>query len=126
MTVALAAHVADEALTDFLSVYNPLVLAARDRWAWFPMPTFTFGVWLTGLVALVVGLLLLTPLAYRGETLARVLAVPFAVVIGLLNGCGHLLASAYFGRWMPGATTAPVLIACGIWLLKSQVTSRKS
>lgn len=53
LTVALAAHVVDEALTDFLSVYNPLVSAARERWAWFPMPTFTFDVWLVGLIILV-------------------------------------------------------------------------
>ena len=31
LTLVLAAHVADEAVTDFLSVYNPLVAAARQR-----------------------------------------------------------------------------------------------
>jgi hypothetical protein len=50
LSVTLGAHVADEALTDFLSVYNPLVLAARERFGWFPMPTFTFGIWLAGLI----------------------------------------------------------------------------
>ena len=34
---ALALHVVDEALTGFLSVYNPTVLALRSRYAWFPM-----------------------------------------------------------------------------------------
>jgi hypothetical protein len=44
LTPALATHVADEALTDFLSVYKPLVRAARERFGWFPMPTFEFDV----------------------------------------------------------------------------------
>lgn len=117
MTVALAAHVADEALTDFLGVYNPLVLAARERVAWFPMPTFTFDVWISGLVFLIAILFGLSPLAYRGVWLTRLLAYPFAIIIGLLNGAGHLAGSVYFGRWMPGATTAPLLIACDVWLL---------
>lgn len=118
MTVALAAHVTDEALTDFLSVYNPIVRAAGERWPWFPMPAFTFGPWLAGLITLIVVLLLLAPLAFRGAAIARVLAVPFALIIGLLNGTGHLVGSAYYGRWLPGTTTAPLLIGCGLWLLR--------
>lgn len=126
MTLALAAHVADEALTGFLDVYNPIVRAARERLGWFPMPTFTFGVWLTGLILLIMALLALTPLASSGAMLTRVLAFPFAVVIGLMNGLAHLAASAFFHRWMPGTTTAPLLIVCGIWLLVSGVPRRRS
>src|SRR5262245_58689440 len=126
MTLALAAHVADEALTGFLDVYNPIVRSVRDRFAWFPMPTFTFGVWLTGLILLIMGLLALTPLASSGVMLTRVLAFPFAVMIGLMNGLAHLAASAFFHRWMPGTTTAPLLIVCGIWLLRSGVLRRRS
>src|SRR5213592_3615388 len=74
MTIALAAHVTDEALTDFLSVYNPIVRAARERFAWLPIPTFTFGVWLTGLAGLIVALLMLAPLAYRRSALTPILA----------------------------------------------------
>jgi hypothetical protein len=121
MTVALAAHVADEAVTGFLAVYNPIVAAARERWPWFPMPTFTFGVWLTGLLCLVIVLLALVPLASSGAFLIRVLAFPFAIVIGLLNGLGHIGAALYFGRWTPGTTTAPFLLACGGWLLASAI-----
>ena len=119
MTLALGAHIADEALTDFLSVYNPIVSAARERWRWFPMPTFTFGAWLSGLIILVLVLLALTPLARDGALLTHVLAIPFAIIIGVLNGCGHIGASIYFSRWMPGTTTAPLLIGCGVWLLFS-------
>ena len=65
LTVSLAAHVVDEALTGFLDVYNPIVRSLRGRFAWFPMPVFTFDVWITGLCALVIVLLALSPLAFR-------------------------------------------------------------
>ena len=120
LTVALACHVADEAVTDFLSVYNPIVLDMRSRFSWFPMPTFTFGVWLAGLSALVALLLLLSPLAYRGAAFIRVIAYPYAALM-LLNGIGHPAASLYLGRWAPGTTTAPLLLAASVWLF---VTAR--
>jgi hypothetical protein len=123
LTLALAAHVADEALTDFLSLYNPTVEALRARFPWFPMPVFTFDVWITGLILLVVVLLLLAPLAYRGALFTRIVAYPFAVIM-LLNGLGHLAGSLYLARWAPGTTTAPVLLVASIWLIKSGVRSR--
>jgi Protein of unknown function with HXXEE motif len=116
LTICLAAHVADEALTGFLDVYNPIVRSMRRRLTWFPMPTFTFGVWLAGLCALVLLLTTLTPLAYRRARLTQLAAYPFAAIM-LLNGIGHLAGSLYLGRWAPGATTAPFLIAASLWLL---------
>ena len=116
LSLALAVHVADEALTDFLAVYNPMVRSARARFGWWPMPTFTFELWLAGLIAVIALLLLLAPLAYGGARLVRLAGYPFAVIM-LLNGLGHLAGSLYFGSWMPGATTAPILIAASIWLL---------
>ena len=86
LTLALACHVVDEAATDFLSVYNPIVLDLRSRLGWFPMPTFTFGVWLAG------------PVRARGGSAAAVTArvsrcgipargrVPVHAAIMLLNG----------------------------------------
>ncbi len=50
LCLALAVHVADEALTDFLSVYNPAVISIRERLPWLPLPTFTFDVWRGGLI----------------------------------------------------------------------------
>jgi hypothetical protein len=120
LTVALAGHVVDEVVTDFLSIYNPLVSAARERWVWFPMPTFTFAVWLAGLIVLVGVLLSLTPLAYRGAAPMRVAAYPYAAIM-LLNGGGHLAASVYFWRWMPGTTTAPLLLVTSVWLFRNAV-----
>ena len=57
LCVALGIHVADEALTDFLSVYNPAVRAIRSRFPFLPLPTFTFPVWLGGLITVTVLLL---------------------------------------------------------------------
>jgi hypothetical protein len=115
LTVALACHVLDEALTGFLDVYNPIVRSARARFGWFPMPEFTFGVWLVGLCVLVALLFAISPFAYRGSRLIRLAAYPYAAIM-LLNGCGHLVGSVYLGRWVPGATTAPLLIAASIHL----------
>jgi hypothetical protein len=115
LTITLALHVVDEALTDFLSVYNPTVREMRARWGWFPMPEFTFGAWVAGLSVLVAVLLAFTPWAFRGARALRAVAYPFAAIM-LLNGIGHLAASAYLGRWAPGATTAPLLLLASIWL----------
>lgn len=115
LTLALAAHVIDEALTGFLDVYNPIVRSLQVRLGWFPMPVFSFGVWLAGLCALVAVLLALSPLAFRRSPFLRTAAYPYAAIM-LLNGVGHLLGSVYLQRWAPGATTAPVLIAASLWL----------
>ena len=115
LTVAVAVHVTDEARTDFLSVYNPSVRALRARAPWLPLPTFTFGVWLAGLAAAIVLLLALAPLAFRGRRAAVWLAYPYAVLM-FANGCGHLGGSLYFGRWMPGVASAPLLLAASALL----------
>jgi hypothetical protein len=116
MTGTLALHVADEALTGFLDFYNPLVRSMRTRLGFWPMPTFTFGVWLTGLIALVIVLAALTPAVRRRVPGMRVASWVLAVIM-LSNGIGHLAGSAYFGRWLPGTTTAPLLIIASVLLM---------
>jgi len=124
LSLALAAHVTDEALTGFLNVYNPTVMAMRARYSWFPMPVFGFREWLTGLICLVIALLLLTPFAMRGERWMRPLAY-FLAVIMILNGLGHTLGTVFgrtvstvhFARPMPGFWSSPLLLAAGGYLL---------
>ena len=116
--VALALHVTDEASTDFLSVYNPLALAIRQRLPWLPVPVFSFGVWLAGLAAAIALLLALTPLAQRGARGLVIVALPLSVLM-VFNGLGHIGGSFYFGRFMPGVYSSPVLIAAAGWLLIS-------
>lgn len=112
---ALSVHVIDEALTNFLDFYNPLVLSVRTQIPWFPMPRFTFGVWLAGLVLLVLVLAFLAPAVRRGAV-GTVLGSWVLSAIMFMNGIGHLAGSVYFQRWLPGATSAPLLLASSVLL----------
>jgi len=133
LCLAFCAHVADEALTGFLGVYNPTVLAMRARLSWFPMPTFEFREWLTGLVVANVVLLLLTPFAFRNARWLRPLAY-FYSGVHLLNGMGHTLATIFgqtvssvqFPRPAPGFYSSPLLFAGSIYLLIRLRASRQS
>lgn len=124
LCLSLAAHVADEALTGFLAVYNPTVVALRARLGWWPMPTFTFRDWLTGLIVAVVLLLALSPFAFHGSSAIRPFFYLFAVVM-LLNGIAHTLgtifgrtvATIHFARPMPGFYSSPLLLAAAIYAL---------
>ena len=118
LATALALHVLDEALTGFRSFYNPLVLQMRAALGWFPMPTFTFWPWLVGLVTLIVVLFLLTPAVRRGADGTRVASWVLAVIM-LFNGLGHLLGSVYFQRWLPGATSSPLLLIASVQLMRA-------
>ena len=116
LCAALALHVADEALTGFLDIYNPTVQAIWQRAPFLSLPTFTFRIWLTGLIVAVVLLSALSVPAFRGKKWM----VPLAYVFGffmLLNGCGHLAGSIYLGRLAPGVYTAPLLLAASIHLI---------
>ncbi|MFN7922705.1 MAG: hypothetical protein U0Q16_21550 [Bryobacteraceae bacterium] len=116
MAAAVAIHVADEALTGFLALYNPLVLQIRERLRWFPAPTFTFPVWLGGLAAGVSLLVMLAPAVKRGMFGTRLASYVLSALM-ILNGLGHILGSIYFGRLLPGIKSAPLLLASSLWLL---------
>lgn len=116
LCIALAIHVADEALTDFLSVYNPTVRAIRARFPFLPLPTFTFGVWLTGLIVAVLLLASLTPAAARGAAGMRPAAYAFGAIMAG-NGVLHIGASIWQKKLMPGTYSAPIILAAAIYLL---------
>ena len=133
LCLAFCAHVADEALTGFLGVYNPTVLAVRAQVSWFPMPTFEFRDWLTALIVGNIVLLLLTPFAFRNAWWLRPLAYFFATV-HLLNGMGHTVATIFgrtvstihFARPAPGFYSSPLLLAGSIFLFIRLRASRGS
>ena len=133
LCLAFCAHVADEALTGFLDVYNPTVTAMRARFNWFPMPTFEYREWLIGLIVANLILLALTPLAYRNARGLRPLAYFFAGIM-LLNGMGHTIFTAlgrtvpsvHFSRPAPGFYSSPFLLITSIYLFLRLRTSRKT
>jgi len=113
---ALALHVTDEALTDFLSVYNPAVLAIRERLPYLRLPTFTFRVWILGLAAGILLLFVLVPVAFRGSRWLALLAMPFSVLM-IGNALGHIGSSVFMGRLMPGVYSSPVLLVAALFTL---------
>ncbi|MEW6208851.1 MAG: HXXEE domain-containing protein [Acidobacteriota bacterium] len=115
LCLALAAHAADEALTDFLSVYNPAAHWIREKF-YLPLPIFTFEMWIGGLIAAIIALLSLSAFAFRGAKWMRTLSYVFALVM-LANGLLHIAGSIYLGRWMPGVYSSPLLLAAAINLL---------
>jgi uncharacterized membrane protein len=125
LCLAFCAHVADEALTGFLNVYNPTVIAMRARLSWFPMPTYEYREWLVGLIFINLVLLALTPFAYRNARGLRPLAYFFAAIM-LLNGMGHTIftvlgqtvPSVRFPRPAPGFYSSPFLLITSIYLFR--------
>jgi hypothetical protein len=117
--LALAVHVTDEATHDFLSTYNPSVRAIRARLPFLPLPTFSFRVWLTLLIAGILLLLCLSFFAFRGDSWLRTVSRPLGILVGVLNATLHIASSVYFHRWMPGVYSSPLLLLAAIYLLAS-------
>lgn len=116
LAIAIALHVADEATTDFLPLYNSIVRSLRDDYPWVPLPTFSFSTWLGGLIGGVILLLGLSPLVYSGTRVFR----PISYVLGVLmifNASGHIGGSIYLGSLAPGAISSPVLLLAAVALV---------
>lgn len=124
LCLALLLHVVDEALTGFLAVYNPTVLALRERTPWLPLPTFRFDAWLSGLLLAIVLLLVLSGFIGRGARWTRPAAYLFAAIM-MVNAAGHVagtiagrtIASVQVPRPMPGFYSSPALAAAAFYLL---------
>jgi len=116
LCVALTIHVIDEALTDFLSVYNPAIKALRRRFPLLPLPVFSFRVWLGGLSGAIVLAFGVTPLAFGGSGFAVAAAYPLGILM-IGNALGHMGASIYRKRFMPGVYSSPLLFLASVYLL---------
>jgi hypothetical protein len=123
--MALAVHVIDEAMTGFLAVYNPTVLALRARLGFWPKPTFTFRVWLSGLIFGILLLAMLSPAAFRNKRWIRPIFYFVAIFAGVFNALGHTLATIFgqtvstvrFPRPAPGFYSSPLLFVAAIYAL---------
>ncbi len=125
LALAIALHVTDEALTGFLPLYNSIVESLRESYPWVPLPTFSFPVWLTGLVIGVLVLLCLSPLVFGGSAFLR----PVSYVLGVLmtgNALGHIGASIYWGILAPGVLSSPILLLAALALLINTDRDRRS
>lgn len=124
LAAALGIHVTDEALTGFLSIYNPTVRDLRATYRWLPLPEFTFDVWMTGLALAVAALLALAPLAYRGARAMRIAAMALGVVMMgnavlhvLATMAGHTTHAVRVNGLMPGTLSSPLLAAAAGYLI---------
>jgi Na+/proline symporter len=123
--LAVALHVTDEATHDFLTTYNASVLAIRARLPFLTMPTFTFPVWIAGLIAGILLLLCLSLLAFRGNRALKLIALPLGLIVGVFNAALHISSSVYFHRWMPGVYSSPVLLVAALFLLYAAWLARE-
>lgn len=116
LCAALAIHVVDEAVTDFLAVYNPAVLAMRESRPWLPLPIFTFEAWLALLIFAIAALAAASYFVWRGRWAMRPISHVFAAVM-LLNGLLHIAGSVYMRKAMSGVYSSPLLIAASVFLI---------
>lgn len=116
LCAALAIHVVDEAVTDFLSIYNPAVLAMREKYPNLPLPVFTFETWLALLIFAVLALISASYFVWRGRWAMRPISHIFAAVM-LLNALLHIALSIYAGKLTSGVYSSPFLLAASIALI---------
>jgi hypothetical protein len=116
LCVALAVHVADEALTGFLEWYNPSVRALREQYPLLPLPAFTFDVWVSLLIFAIVMLIASSFFVWKGRWAMRPISYIFAAFM-LVNGLLHIAWSLYMRGFMPGVYSSPLLIAASIALI---------
>ena len=118
LVAAFAIHVLDEALTDFLPLYNSIVIGLRESYRFVPFPTFTFSAWLGGLLVALVILAVLAPLAFSGRRYFRFVSYAFSMIM-ILNGLAHIGASLYWGYLVPGVLSSPLLLVAAAALFVS-------
>ena len=123
---ALAIHVADEALTGFLELYNPTVRAIREQYPLLPLPTFTFETWLSLLIFAVAMLIASSFFVWKGRWAMRPISYAFAGFM-LLNGFLHIVVSLYMREFVSGVYSSPLLLAASVALIYyARVYDRKT
>jgi hypothetical protein len=106
LCAAMAVHVTDEALTGFLSVYNPTVVAQREKFGFWPMPPFEFRDWLTGLIVVNLVLFAFSPFVFSRACWIRPVFYVFAVIM-FFNGLGHTAGTTLDAPWLRSAFRVP-------------------
>ena len=115
--VAQAAHSIEEMrahLYEFFWTVTGMLHRAAPVFPQFRWSADTFAAVNMVLIALLLGTV---PFVDAGKRWALALAWVVAVV-ETLNGIGHLSGALYFGSYVPGAASAPLLLLLGIVLLR--------
>lgn len=87
LALAIALHVADEALTGFLPFYNSMVRSLQESYSWIPLPTFSFTVWIIGVLMVANAIDHIGASLYWGKLVPGVYSSPILLVaaLALLN-----------------------------------------
>ena len=120
--LAQASHSIEEMRThlyDFFWTVSGILHSAFPGFPQFRMAADTFAVINMTFIALLLGTV---PAVAAGKRWALTLA-GVAGVIEVLNGVGHLSGAAFFGGYVPGAASAPLLLILGIFLLRELARS---
>jgi amino acid transporter len=116
MITAIALHVFDETKTDFLPAYNNIVLNIREQIKFFPAPTFSFNVWLVGLVGGIILGFVSTYFVARGGKVIRTITLILGCIM-VLNAILHFIGSLYFDKIFPGTLSSPFLLAAALFVV---------
>jgi len=116
LTISFAIHVVDEAVNDFLHVYNPAVMSIRNTIPFLPIPTFTFEAWLIGLILAILILFALLPFAFRNSDWIIKFSYFYSIIM-IINGISHITVSIILGYLMPGGVSSPFILISSIYLL---------
>ncbi|MGH9788196.1 MAG: HXXEE domain-containing protein [Candidatus Acidiferrales bacterium] len=119
-----AMHSIEEMRTGLYNFFWTVTGLIHDAFPSFPQfrwDAVTFAVVNMGIITFVLGM---APFVREGRGWALSLAAVVAV-IEILNGMGHLSAAFYFGGYVPGAASAPLLLILGAVLLRELLRGRE-
>lgn len=117
LAFAQAMHSIEEMRTglyDFFWTMTGVIHNAFPGFPQFRWDAVTFAVVNMGIITFVLGI---APFVREGRGWALGLAAVVAV-IETLNGIGHISAAFYFGGYVPGVASAPLLLILGAVLLR--------
>ena len=113
-----ACHSAEEMASGLYDFFWVVTGRIHQAWAGFPqmrMDPKTFAILNMLIIAFLFGTV---PFVSAAKRWALAIA-GIAAAIEIANGIGHLAGAVWFGGYVPGAATAPFLIAAGVALLRA-------
>lgn len=119
LTSILTLHVIDQAVNDFLPIYNAMAKIVGY------LPVFTFNQWIIGLICAIIILFLLSRYALRQRLWICYLSLFYGVFM-ILNGIGHIAMTIYFKEPSPGFYSAVLLILSAIFLILVAIRTLRS